>query len=329
MNTRDTSPNTRPPKKPRVSICVVTYNHREYIAECIQSIIDQTNDFDIEILIGNDASTDGTSDILKDFEKKFPSIITVYTHTSNLGAFRNYKFIHSQANGEYIAHIDGDDKWAPDKIKRQSEFLDKNPECIAVYTNATVIDVSGNAFGVFNNHQPEIFGIDRLTKEGNFLLHSSMMYRSQAKKAISELPEQFIDYHLHIKLAKIGSLGYINSNLAIYRHSVSGSLSTQNAGDRIRPLYWGAISELLTPEIDDKIKVNALGDFLGKTTIFYLRTRQIKKLIDWIPTITSSCHRSLHPAIYTRALKTIARLGIRKAHKRFRRSNAVDTLFLR
>ena len=94
---------------PEVSVCVVTYNQEKYITECLQSVVDQETDFDFEVLVGDDCSTDGTRRIVQEFAEKYPDIIKPILHSKNTGAFHNYVSVHNAAMGKYIAHLDGDD----------------------------------------------------------------------------------------------------------------------------------------------------------------------------------------------------------------------------
>lgn len=122
----------------KVSVCVVTYNQEKYIEQCLQSLVDQVVDFDYEVLVSDDASSDRTPIIVKGFQERYPSIFKVYLHEKNKGAGNNYLFVHAQAEAEYIAHVDGDDYYYPDKLKIQADFLDSNPRCNIVWHKMSV-----------------------------------------------------------------------------------------------------------------------------------------------------------------------------------------------
>ncbi|WP_337911581.1 glycosyltransferase family 2 protein [Vibrio cholerae] len=113
----------------KVSVCVVTYNQEKYIAECLQSLVEQVTDFPFEIIVGEDCSTDRTREIVLDFQRKYPDIIKPLLHVENVGFSQNYLMTHAKAFGKYIAHMDGDDYTLPGKLQLQVDFLDKNPNC--------------------------------------------------------------------------------------------------------------------------------------------------------------------------------------------------------
>ncbi len=117
----------------KVSVCVVTYNQRKFVQECLISLIKQETDFKFEILIADDFSTDGTREILENIKNENPDKITLYFHEKNIGAYNNFAFVHKMAKGEYVVHIDGDDYTLPGKLQRQADYLDKNTNCNVVW----------------------------------------------------------------------------------------------------------------------------------------------------------------------------------------------------
>jgi glycosyltransferase involved in cell wall biosynthesis len=118
---------------PKVSVCIVTYNHEQYIKQCLESILSQETNFDFEIIIGDDCSKDGTQEIISDFALRYPNIIKAYLHEKNLGPWENFLFVHNKAKGIYVAHMDGDDYALPLKLQKQSDYLDENPKCNIVW----------------------------------------------------------------------------------------------------------------------------------------------------------------------------------------------------
>ena len=96
---------------PMVSVIVVTYNHEKYIAKALDSILKQKTKFLFEILVGDDASTDSTTQIVLDYQKKYPSIVRVVLHDKNVGAARNSYDTMKLSRGKYLASCEGDDFW--------------------------------------------------------------------------------------------------------------------------------------------------------------------------------------------------------------------------
>lgn len=127
-----------------VSVIVLTYNHEEYIAQALDSIVSQKTDFPFEIIVGDDASTDRTAEILCDYEKKYPNLIKPVLHDNNVGATRNGYDCLVLTRGKYIAGCDGDDYWCDvNKLQRQVDFLETNSEYSAVASETTLVNEQG------------------------------------------------------------------------------------------------------------------------------------------------------------------------------------------
>lgn len=126
-----------------VSICCITYNHEEYIAQAIDGFLMQKTNFKIEILIGEDCSTDKTREIIEEYANKHPSVIKLITSETNVGPTKNTKRVISIASGKYVALCDGDDFWTDDrKLQRQIDFLENNAEFAICCHYTRVIDDS-------------------------------------------------------------------------------------------------------------------------------------------------------------------------------------------
>ncbi len=211
---------------PLISVCIVTYNHQDYIADCLSSVLAQYGNFCLEIVLGDDTSTDNTVGIVQEIISTYKgdAIIHLFAHEKNLGPSQNYQFLIAQTRGDFIAHLDGDDFWLPGKLQKQLQFLLSNPDCPACYSNALVIKDDKSHWGVFNLVQPNIITLKELIATNNFLNHSSLLYNSRFKKLILEFPEDFIDYRIHLHLAHHGNIGFINQILVAYRINSSSSM---------------------------------------------------------------------------------------------------------
>ena len=109
---------------PLVSVCMTTYNHEHYIAEAIESVITQRVNFALEIVIGEDCSTDNTLTICRDYQSRYPEIIRIVTSENNIGMHANYRRTIEACSGKYIAMLDGDDYFSdPDKLQMQVDTL--------------------------------------------------------------------------------------------------------------------------------------------------------------------------------------------------------------
>jgi len=120
-----------------VSVAMLTYNHEKYISQAIESVLSQKVNFQYEIVIAEDCSTDKTREIVKQFEQKNNRIIRVIYQEKNLGAWENNKTLLSSLNGKYVAALEGDDYWIdPYKLQKQVDFLEANPDYGLVFTDA-------------------------------------------------------------------------------------------------------------------------------------------------------------------------------------------------
>lgn len=116
---------------PLVSVFMITYNHERFIRQSIDSVLSQETSFEYEIVIGDDASSDNTSKILREYEQRFPDKIKLKVNDRNLGAMKNHIATLSRCNGKYIALLEGDDYWVDQsKLQKQIELMEQRPDII-------------------------------------------------------------------------------------------------------------------------------------------------------------------------------------------------------
>jgi glycosyltransferase involved in cell wall biosynthesis len=226
--------------QPLISVCIVTYNHQAYIADCLMGVLAQWGDFRLEILVGDDASADATASIVRQIAAQHPGIIRLFSHPQNLGPSENCHFLIEQAQGDFVAHLDGDDFWLPGKLQAQYQFLLDNPDCPACYTNALVVTNEKKPWGIFSPPTPARISLEQLVQSGNFLNNSSMLYRAQYRATLLAFPSQLIDYRIHLLFAQHGALGIINQPLTAYRLN-SATSSQNNHLEKFLLLYTGAL----------------------------------------------------------------------------------------
>jgi glycosyltransferase involved in cell wall biosynthesis len=267
----------------KVSVCIGTFNQKEYIGDCIRTVLMQIDEsISIEILVGDDASTDGTSDVVRQFAKQYPGIVIPHIHAKNIGAAKNYQHLVAAATGDFIAHLDGDDYWLPGKIRAQVQFLLENSDCSVVFSNAVVVDGSGLLLGGFSNSVPVKFNKDYLLREGNFLNYSSMLYRARCRHVLLELVPPFIDFRMHLHLSECGFIGWIESAYVVYRAHTATSL-IRNSRDNVRSLGWDAIVEAMRmPGISPGAKADAIAIFLVPVVFQSIRRMRFRYLTDWM-----------------------------------------------
>ncbi len=208
---------------PVVSACVVSYNQAPYIERCLQSLLDQREGPSLEILISDDGSTDGTREIITRLAAQHPNRIRAFFQETNLGPTQNYYFIHRQARGKFVAHLDGDDFAMPGKLNAQVEYLEQHPECMAVVHKLQFWDERGNRV---ERVYPERFrcptyGLRDLVLDHPMFLHSALMYRRGGLDGVmKDGPENLVDFYLYIHLVSQGAFGVIDAILGGYTQGV-------------------------------------------------------------------------------------------------------------
>lgn len=265
---------------PRVSICVTTYNQHRYIRECLQSVLAQALECDAEILVGDDCSDDGTSEIVAGFAAAHPALITLVRHVPRLGASSNTKALLRRCAGEYLARLDGDDYWLPGKLRRQVEYLDGHPDCSAVYTNAVTMDETGRHNGIFNDAGDCSFDLAALLRRGNFLNNSSVLFRRQSIAPWLAIAGPLIDYRAHLLHARFGYVAQLGEPLTAYRVNAQGSM-VAGMNDKVRELYWEAILSVPRDMVSARDFALGLADFLRRVFFRSVRTRNWPLLRDW------------------------------------------------
>ena len=212
---------TAPSQSPKVSVWMITYNHEKFIAQAIESVLMQQTNFDYELVIGEDCSTDGTRAIVEDYQQRYPDKIRALLHEKNIGAYENFARTFAACRGEYIAMLEGDDYWTdPLKLQKQVDYLDTRPECAACFHGIARLDFSsGQIAPVPFNDRKEACTLTDLLLIGNVGHTSSEMFRRQL---FPECPAWFGklamgDFPMNILLAQQGRLGFIKESMSVKR----------------------------------------------------------------------------------------------------------------
>jgi glycosyltransferase involved in cell wall biosynthesis len=257
---------------------VVTFNQRAFIEGCLRSILEQDVAAEVQVLVGDDASSDGTSAIVQALVLEFGECLLHFQRESNMGALVNMRDLMSRARGDYIARVDGDDYWLPGKLARQLHYMQAHPGCSAVYTNAITIDEAGRVVGLFNDLGDTRLDLSALVRRGNALNNSSVLFR--AAHAAAWVVGCRIDYQAHLWHAQQGWLGHIGEPLVAYRVNTRGSL-VFSANEHIRKLYWEAIQSVPRDLISDDDYAHGIADFLRRVCFRAVRTRNLSLLRLW------------------------------------------------
>lgn len=227
--------------RPKVSIIVLSYNQRNTIGRTLDSILRQRCSFPYEIIIGDDASTDGTRAICEEYAARYPDIIRLMPAAPNKGVVDNYFDCLLECRGQYISDCAGDDEWGDiDRMQRQTEYLDAHPEEVAVMSDWIIIrDGTCRNSGVseiYNRLHNCVSSQDRLKvvlgKPGVFPFLSAMIYcRDTLLKFYHSNPQNTRrcewgceDLPVICALASLGRFGYVPLIASVYYQAV-GSIT--------------------------------------------------------------------------------------------------------
>ena len=203
-----------------VSIFCPTYNHSKYIEQCLNGIVMQKTNFQFEVIVQDDASTDDSQKIIKEFAEKYNFIVPVL-HTENIyskGGDLNEYFVKN-AKGKYIAFCEGDDYWTdPYKLQKQVDFLEANPDYSICFHKVKLLENDKLIDDYITKVPSETTAINDLAK-GNYIHTPSVIFRNNLFKVY---PESFYqspvgDYFLHMLNAQYGKIRCINDCMAVYR----------------------------------------------------------------------------------------------------------------
>lgn len=222
----------RAAERPLVSVLIVTYNHRRYIAAAIDSALAQKTAFAVEILISEDASTDGTREIVTGYAARHPDRLRLLLSERNIATNEVVARGLRQARGRYVALLDGDDFWCdPDKLQRQADFLDANPGCTAVFHNAckTTGDRPTEARWTPAATAPRL-DLAALM-EGNPFATCAGMLRTDCVRDVPDWYAGFFpitDWPLYALCALRGELAFIDEVVGVYRLHEGGAFSRRS-----------------------------------------------------------------------------------------------------
>ncbi|WP_228060518.1 MULTISPECIES: glycosyltransferase [unclassified Coleofasciculus] len=203
---------------PKISVLMSVYNGSSYLHESVETIINQTFT-DFEFIIINDGSTDKSESILQKFQKRDKRIQLISRGNKGLTATLNEGLGYAQ--GQYIARMDADDIAFPDRFAKQVEFLDQNPDYVAVGSRVLLIDPEGLSICPFAQQTShEEIDNEHMAGHGGSIVHPAVMLRRSAVQRINGYREEMQiaeDFDLFLRLAEIGRLANLPDILLKYR----------------------------------------------------------------------------------------------------------------
>jgi hypothetical protein len=220
---------------PLVSVAVVTYNQRPFLEQCLNSILDQDYP-NIEIVVADDGSTDGTGDLLERYERAHPGRFVIRRSPENRGVTANHNLALGACSGDYIAWIGGDDVMLPGKISAQLAHMEANPRCAICYHDVELFDSdTGRTLQLWSAFdRPRRGTFETLVRHGHFNAGISSMVRASASPpSFDESISAASDWLYYVGcLASGGMIEPIPGVLARQRRH-SGNVTS--SGDRSQP----------------------------------------------------------------------------------------------
>lgn len=215
-----------------LSVCIRTHNQKRFIRVALDSVLQQHTTFPFEIIISDDASSDGTVAILQEYQKQYPDKIRLLLQETNLGGPENLKRVIEASEAKYITCLDGDDFYTDEyKLQKQVEFLEVHSEYAACFHNTWYADANGRLRGLFN--RPDFHAVHdarEFIMERWFVpIHSAVLRREYI-----EFPEWYNtvmndDYVVHLSVAKHGPYYYMPDVMVAYRrHTQNISIAYHN-----------------------------------------------------------------------------------------------------
>lgn len=240
-----------------VSIYCLTYNHASYIRDALEGFLRQKTTFKYEVFIYDDASTDGTSEIIREYEKTYPDIFKAYISEYNRWADKDRRsFLHrlrtENMKSKYIALCEGDDYWTDEnKLQIQVDYLEENPDCMMYVHNCKWLDCSngsmwaGNPFDIAG--EVDVTPEELIAEKNAHPPTASFVFRRTLWENDSFFFEAPIgDYPLLLCAIANGRVHYSSKIMSVYRYKVTGSYTnTLATGGSFAVWYYMGILAFL------------------------------------------------------------------------------------
>lgn len=293
-------------KTPLVSVLVTPYNQQAYIRQTLDSILMQECDFEFELLIGEDCSTDGTREICLEYAANHPNRIVLCLNESNKGLLNNYFDIFLKARGKYIADCGGDDYWLTStKLQKQVDILEAHPEVSMVAGNWQSFEQKSgrffrsNSWIIEDRFQPKEYGVKAIATYLNnneiprMILAASCFRGDWARECYRQHPELFRaegvvceDLPLTLGLLQRGPFYYCTDLWLVYRVLEKSLSHSERRNDYMKGFAFSAYCQTLdlattlgldarqlSPYAGSKAGDFALHAFLNDDAEFYLKTK--------------------------------------------------------
>ena len=236
----------------KVSIICTNYNKGDWVREAIDSFLNQKTNFDFEIIIIDDASTDHSYEIIQEYQNKFPEKVRTFRNEVNLGITRTWKKVCQEAKGQYIARCDSDDFWTDSlKLQKQVDLLDASTDSLWSNTEFDMVDLDGNliqkdafankALPLIDSYE-EMLVMKGMTMASTWLVDTALMQDVSAQIIDTAADDTF---ELQLELFKRTKISFLSDSTTVYR---------MNLGSDSKPMTLETAERRFTGILDSQIK---------------------------------------------------------------------------
>ena len=236
----------------KVSIICTNYNKGDWVREAMDSFLNQKTNFDFEIIIIDDASTDHSYEIIQEYQNKFPEKVRTFRNEVNLGITRTWKKVCQEAKGQYIARCDSDDFWTdPLKLQKQVDLLDASTDSLWSNTEFDMVDLDGNliqkdafankALPLIDSYE-EMLVMKGMTMASTWLVDTTLMQDVSAQISDTASDDTF---ELQLELFKRTKISFLSDSTTVYR---------MNLGSDSKPMTLETAERRFTGILESQIK---------------------------------------------------------------------------
>lgn len=236
----------------KVSIICTNYNKGDWVREAMDSFLNQKTNFDFEIIIIDDASTDHSYELIQEYQNKFPEKVRTFRNEVNLGITRTWKKVCQEAKGQYIARCDSDDFWTdPLKLQKQVDLLDASTDSLWSNTEFDIVDLDGNliqkdafaskALPLIDSYE-EMLVMKGMTMASTWLVDTTLMQDVSAQISDTAADDTF---ELQLELFKRTKISFLSDSTTVYR---------MNLGSDSKPMTLETAERRFTGILESQIK---------------------------------------------------------------------------
>lgn len=251
-------------QRPTVSVWIVAYNHERFIRQCLESVMMQQTDFDFDVIIGEDCSTDNTRAIIKEFEARYPNIIKPIYHDKNVGAYRNaYEYCYPRLAGKYIACLEADDYWThKHKLQMQVHALENDKAAVMCFTGVNELSDGDNKlqehWSAAYNRRQDRYSVTDVLRKFNIVTCTILFRNIYPQLPYNPAKYPTGDVSLSVFLLLKGDAIYLADITAVYRLHGTGIYSPNSLEKKnlvFLELYRQFLTEPLLNQYSDLLKV--------------------------------------------------------------------------